>query len=185
MMTSLNVEDLRDLQTFLSQSTLLYPYYIKFQEENISKELLLKADEAFLQTICEKFKMKLGEFGALRILIDAWKVENQPPTSTIRRNIRIDTNVSRPMSQLSSPISHDLSRRNQISDDVNPNTSGAVVMDNSRLSKPLIDNNVDLPSVPQETIEKGPKDEPEVIQYFDNTVNEFPIGKYNTFKFMI
>lgn len=61
--------EIRELQLFPSENTLLLPYLDKFVSENITRSLLIKADDIFLKIIKEKFEMKLGEYGALLILI--------------------------------------------------------------------------------------------------------------------
>ena len=50
LQTKLKDIELRELQLFLFQSPTLYPYLTKFASENISKDLLLKLDNFFLES---------------------------------------------------------------------------------------------------------------------------------------
>jgi len=169
--TDLKDNEVRDLQLFLSKSTILYPYFSKFAAENISLDLLLKSDNTFLKMICDHFNMKVGEYGALRILLRSGVEDTlvglkskQKTTSEINSNI-----LSSGFSQ-----SYNFSQSDPLNENIiqNPNQMNALQKIELKPNEKSDDQ-----SLLQHEESKNSSGKEHLENYNDNTNEEFKIGK--------
>ena len=166
-MTTLKDHELRDLQQFMTQSPLLSPYVQKFAAENLTREIIIKADDTLLKMISDQFQMKLGEYASLRLLI-----ANHIPTSPLssKRKKVIVKQPDLTSSQASSQIS-DSATNNQPLSEGNSQPQIVSIADTAprEESKEVMVQALD----DKEELNEVDKRE----AYKDNTIEKFTIGK--------
>ena len=171
--SSLKDDELRNLQLFLCQSSLLSQYFERFAGENITKDILAKSDDSMLKFISDQFKMKIGEYAALKLLVRQCSPQSPFISKKKEKNIsnptdvkaRSTSTITTTSSQGSLPSTTEVQERG-----INPNLQGEIEDHYVNESRSNTEEGGDL-----ENIVEGPK--PETEEYKDNTEDQFPAGK--------
>lgn len=180
-MNTLKDHELRELQLFLSQSPLLYSYFNLFATNKITKELLLESDESFLNLIYKEFNMKLGEYGALRLLV---KNQSSKASSNSKSKRKPTMDANSESFQVSTS-----SQNHSESSSFEP----ALLPPVNKINKPLLETSESMQNQINEEsqlILKGDDNSSiiqnieEVEEYKDNTITEFKIGNLKYFSFI-
>jgi len=177
LQTNLKDQELRELQLFISQSPILYPYLNKFAAENISKDLLLQSDNLFLKLISETFNMKLGEYGALCFLIKNQTEKDLSSNSKSKEKVFLESNTQNLL--LNSASTSTRQRGAELFQNQNQNDKSEVIQEIQEVKEETKEKEERSENgiLSSKRKFKGPDEiENEEVDYKDNTNKEFKIG---------